>query len=286
MNSHVISNGLSQGCCCFGIVSTSEIGVIENFGKYSRLQEAGCFFMACPCEYMSGKVSLRVLELTVRLETKTKDNVFVDVSASVQYQVIRDKVYKAYYALFDTQSQMRAYICDVIRSAMCELTLDEAFETKDEISIALKKALTEVMSTYGISIVQALVTELMPDQRVMNAMNEINSSKRLKEAAAQRAEGEKVLKVKRAEAEAEAMYLSGLGVARQRKAIMMGLKESIQDFTSSVSGASSKDVMDLLVLNQYFDTLQQVGTGQAKVVFLATDMNEVTKGLLEGAAGR
>lgn len=139
-------------------------------------------------------------------------------------QVIRDKVYAAYYALEDTNAQMRAYVCDTIRSSLCHLTLDEAFESKEDIANELKKHLAEVMTSYGISIVTALVTEMSPDVRVRNSMNEINASKRLKESATQRAEGEKILKVKRAEAEAESMYLSGVGVARQRKAIMMGLK--------------------------------------------------------------
>ena len=133
-------------------------------------------------------------------------------------------MYAAFYALAQTNDQMRAYVCDTIRSSLCHLTLDEAFESKEDIATELKKHLTEVMIGYGISIVTALVTDLTPDGKVRTAMNEINAAKRLKESAFQRAEGEKILKVKRAEAEAESMYLSGVGVARQRKAIMMGLK--------------------------------------------------------------
>ena len=133
-------------------------------------------------------------------------------------------MYAAFYALAQTNDQMRAYVCDTIRSSLCHLTLDEAFESKEDIATELKKHLTEVMIGYGISIVTALVTDLTPDGKVRTAMNEINAAKRLKEYAFQRAEGEKILKVKRAEAEAESMYLSGVGVARQRKAIMMGLK--------------------------------------------------------------
>jgi len=239
----------------------------------------------CPIEYLAGKVSLRIHELKVNLETKTKDNVFVEVSTTIQYQVIRDKVYAAFYALSQTEDQMRAYVCDVIRASMCNLTLDGAFESKEEIAVDLKKHLIEVMSNYGIAIVTALVTDLSPDSRVRNAMNEINASVRLKESAYQKAEGEKILKVKRAEAEAESMYLSGVGVARQRKAIMLGLKDSIVDFSSSVQGTSAKDVMDLLVLNQYFDTLQGVGgSGGSKCIFLSSNQSEITKGLLEGNA--
>lgn len=179
----------------------------------------------------------------------------MNVSTSVQYQVVTEKVYQAHYVLANTKKQMTDYVYDVIRSTIPTMTLDEAFESKEEVSLTVKAQLVEVFTTYGYTILQALVTDLAPDGRVRDAMNEINASKRLKEAAYQRAEGEKVLKVKRAEAEAESMYLSGVGVARQRKAIMEGLRESIVLFSSEISSTSPSDVMDLLVLNQYFDTL-------------------------------
>lgn len=222
-------------------------------------------------EYVAGKISLRVQELKVDLETKTKDNVFVHVYVSVQYQIIKEKVYQAFYVLSDVQAQMRAYVFDTIRASLCQMDLDHAFESKDEISMSLKTHLHEIMSSYGISILNALVTDLSPDPRVRDAMNEINASKRLKESAYQRAEGEKILKVKRAEAEAESMYLSGCGVARQRKAIMDGLKDSIVAFSSNVKGTTPKDIMDLLVLNQYFDTIQEMASSNTKCVFLANE---------------
>lgn len=146
------------------------------------------------------------------------------VHATVQYQAIRENVYSAFYRLNDHQSQMKSYVYDVIRAALPGLTLDQAFESKDDIASSVKTHLEEVMSTYGYTILQALVTEMTPDPKVRDAMNEINSSKRLKEAAYQRAEGEKIVKVKIAEAAAEAMYLSGVGVSRQRKAIMDGFR--------------------------------------------------------------
>ena len=166
-----------------------------------------------------------------------------------------EKVYQAHYVLANLDKQMSAYVNDVIRSTLPTMTLDEAFESKEQVSLQVKSQLVEVFSTYGFTILQALVTDLSPDARVRDAMNEINASKRLKEAAYQRAEGEKVLKVKRAEAEAESMYLSGVGVARQRKAIIEGLRESILLFSSENHETTAQDVMDLLVLNQYFDTL-------------------------------
>jgi len=253
-------------------VSTGEVAVIEYFGKFNRISDPGLICLCAPCEYIVGRQSLRVQQLTVECETKTKDNVFVQIHISVQYQVIKEKIYSAFYVLQNPHQQLTAYVYDVIRASLPGMDLDQAFESKDDISRSLKHHLEEIMSSYGFLILQALVTEMIPDQRVRNAMNEINASKRLKEAATQRAEGEKIVKVKKAEAEAESMYLSGVGVARQRKAIMDGFRDNLVEFTSSVDGSSSKEILDLLVLNQYFDTLHDVaGNPGTKCVFLSND---------------
>lgn len=260
-------------CCLISTVSTGEVAIIESLGKFSRMAEPGILCLFCyPFEYVSGRQSLRVQQLNVNCETKTKDNVFVQIHISVQYQVIKEKIYSAYYILQNPQQQLTAYVFDVIRASLPAMDLDQAFESKDDISRSLKQHLEEVMGGYGFMILQALVTEMVPDQRVRNAMNEINASKRLKEAATQRAEGEKIVKVKNAEAEAESMYLSGVGVARQRKAIMDGFRDNLVEFSSTVVGSSSKEILDLLVLNQYFDTLHDVARNPAtKVVFLSND---------------
>mmetsp|Transcript_5052 Transcript_5052/g.7724 ORF Transcript_5052/g.7724 Transcript_5052/m.7724 type:complete len:276 (-) Transcript_5052:103-930(-) len=272
--------------CCFATISTSDVGIIERFGKYNRLANPGLVFVCCPYEIIAGKISLRIQQLDVTCETKTLDNVFVMVNVSVQFQVIREKVYQAFYSLSDSQDQMRSYIYDTLRAAICALTLDQAFDCKDEVSQTLKTNLQEVFSEYGFSICQTLVTDISPNNRVRDAMNEINSSMRIKEASYQRAEGEKLLKVKRAEAEAESMHLSGVGVARSRHAIMDGLKESILEFNNQVSDTSSRDVMDLLVLTQYFDALQEVGShAGTKTVFLPSDSNSVRSGVMEANAG-
>lgn len=273
-------------CCCIDFISTGEVGLVERYGKFTRLAEPGCLLLCWPCDEVSGKVSLRVQELKVNCEAKTKDNVFVTVACSVQYQVVTEKVYQAHYVLANTKAQMTAYVYDVIRSTIPSMTLDEAFESKEEVSINVKAQLVEVFTTYGYTILQALVTDLSPDVRVRDAMNEINASKRLKEAAYQRAEGEKVLKVKRAEADAESMYLSGVGVARQRKAIMEGLRESILLFSSEITSTSAADIMDLLILNQYFDTLSDMGKHSGtKCTLLPDDMNNVRNGIMQANAG-
>jgi len=216
-------------------------------------------------------VSFRVQQLDVRVETKTKDNVLLTAVVSVQYQVLREKVYQAFYSLTNTQQQITAHIYDVMRSQLPTLELDAVFEAKEELALAVKNALQETMNEYGYQILQALITDIDPDQRVKNAMNEINSAKRLKYAVAEKAEGQKILQVKSAEAEAEAKYLSGVGVAKQRKAIVDGLRTSIVDFSEGVQGATSKDVMDLLLLTQYFDCIRDVGSAKhCKTTFVPT----------------
>jgi len=194
--------------------------------------------------------------------------VFVTVNVTVQYQAIREKVYSAFYVLSDHEKQMRAYVFDVVRASLTQMTLDQSFESKEEISMSLKTHLQEVMSTYGFTILQALVTDVAPESMVRDAMNDINASKRLKEAAYQRAEGEKILKVKRAEGQSESMYLSGVGIARERKAIMDGLKDSVVMFAHDLNGVKPKDIMDLLILNQYFDTITVINLC-AMVFFLS-----------------
>jgi len=243
----------------FFTISTSEVGVIERWGEFNRLAKAGCHFVVCPMDQLVGKVSFRVQQLNVRVETKTLDNVFITAVVSVQYCVLGEKVFDAFYELTNPVQQITAHVYDVMRSELPTLELDSVFEAKEELALAVKNALAKTMSSYGYQIVQVLITDLDPDQRVKNAMNEINSSKRLKFAVAERAEGDKILMVKSAEAEAESKYLSGVGVAKQRKAIVDGLRNSIVDFAGSVEGSSTKDVMDLLLLTQYFDMIRDVG---------------------------
>lgn len=196
---------------------------------------------------------------------------FITAVVSIQFQVLQEKVHEAFYALTDPRRQITAHVFDVLRAELPNLELDSVFEAKEDLALSVKNALSEQMGVYGYQIMQVLITDLDPDQRVKNAMNEINSSKRLKFAVAERAEGEKILKVKSAEAEAEAKYLSGVGVAKQRKAIVDGLKGSIVEFTDGVKGTSSKDTLDLLLLTQYFDCIKDVGSDpKCRTTFIPT----------------
>lgn len=244
---------------CFFTISTSEVGVIERWGKFSRMANPGLGVVICPMEQVVGRLSYRVQQIDVRVETKTLDNVFLTAVVSVQYQVLKENVFEAYYALTNPAQQITAHVYDVMRATLPTLELDAAFEAKEELATSVKAALTDSFTSYGYQILQTLITDLDPDQRVKNAMNEINSSKRLKFAVAERAEGDKILQVKSAEAGAEALYLSGVGVSRQRKAIVDGLKSSVVEFSGDTS-ATTKDVMDLLLLTQYFDMIRDVGS--------------------------
>jgi len=281
---------MGDGCCCVACINTSEVGVIETCGKYNRLAPAGPNFLMCPFEYIAGRVSTRVQQLDVQCETKTLDNVFVNVLVSVQYFVVKEKIYSAFYKLTNPVSQIQAYVFDVIRATIPTMNLDQAFESKEEVAEALKKALYEVMDTYGFKIHNALVTDLSPDQKVKNAMNEITAQRNYKNAAKNKAEGEKMLLIKAAEAECESKYLSGVGVARQRKAIVDGLRDSIAHFSSNVAGAAPKDVIDLLLLTQYFDMLKEVGNHPStNTVFLPSEsgagIGAMRDGVLQAQAG-
>jgi regulator of protease activity HflC (stomatin/prohibitin superfamily) len=280
----------SNGCCCFECITTAEIGIIEKCGKWDRMAHPGPTLICWPFYTVAGRVSIRIQQLDVACETKTSDNVFVNVVISVQYAVQPEHVYEAFYVLNDPSEQIRSYVYDVVRSTLPNMTLDAAFESKEDIATEVKKELSEVMREYGFLIHNALVTDMAPDGRVKTAMNEINASKRLKEAAFEKAEGEKIILVKSAEAEAESKYLSGVGVARQRKAIVDGLRDSIAQFSSGVKGSTPKDVIDLLLLTQYFDMLKDVGQqAGTRAVFLPakgkSQVGAVRDGLLQATAG-
>lgn len=247
------------GCFCLQCIREKEVGVVEDLGQFKRLIGQGPSCILWPLQSVAGRLSLRVKQLDVICETKTKDNVFVQVGVAVQYRVVTESAYDAWYRLTNPTSQIQAYVFDVIRSTVPRLELDAAFESKDDIARAVFEQLQNVMKDYGYAIVNTLVTDLSPDNKVKASMNEINAARRLKEAASHQAEADKIRQVKGAEAEAEARYLSGLGVARQRKAIVEGLQSSVAAFSEEVEGAAPRDVMDILLLTQYFDTLSGVG---------------------------
>lgn len=250
---------MSTSCFCVTCIRQQNVGIVEDLGQFKSFKEPGCHFICWPISSVAGTLSLRIQQLDVLCETKTRDNVFVQCSVAVQYRVLLESAYDAWYRLSDPRGQIQAYVFDVIRSTVPRMELDEAFASKDEIAAATLTQLEGVMKDYGYQILNTLVTDLSPDARVKASMNEINASKRLKEAASHKAEADKIKQVKDAEADAEAKYLNGLGIARQRKAIVQGLQASVSEFSNQVEGSTPKDVMNILMLSQYFDTLTNVG---------------------------
>lgn len=277
-----------MACCCV-CVRTQEVGIVEDLGQFKRLIDPGFHCIMWPLQSVAGTLSLRIQQLDVYCETKTKDNVFVNVAVAVQFRVLTESAYDAFYRLSDPRGQIQSYVFDVVRSTVPRMELDEAFASKSEIANATLHQLEQVMRDYGYEILNTLVTDMSPDARVKASMNEINASKRLKEAAAHKAEADKVQQVKAAEADAEARYLSGLGVARQRKAIVEGLQSSVNEFSEDVNGVSSKDVMDILMLTQYFDTLTAVGASnmilEHEPASVASLSNQVSKSLMRNKQG-
>ncbi|MEY8729777.1 SPFH domain-containing protein [Francisella philomiragia] len=241
------------------IVETQSVNIIERFGKFVRIQRAGLNFRIPFIERIAGRVSLRVQQLDIVAETKTKDNVFVHMKVSVQFLVEESKAVDAFYKLTNARAQMESYVFDVIRSSLPRMSLDESFENKDAIALDIKKELSEEMSTYGYTIIKSLVVDINPEENVKRSMNEINAAQRQLEATKAKAEAEKLIKIKEAEGQKESMKLLGEGIAEQRKAIARGLRVSIEDVKEGTGGnISSEYISSLVMMYQYLDTLENM----------------------------
>mmetsp|Transcript_25181 Transcript_25181/g.65781 ORF Transcript_25181/g.65781 Transcript_25181/m.65781 type:complete len:311 (-) Transcript_25181:30-962(-) len=270
-------------CCnCCVTVPQDKIYAVEQFGSFQKVIGAGLNIvgfdlMGCCISFRS--ISKRVEQNDVFVETKTKDNVFVLVKVSVQQQVIPEQAESAIYKLANVSAQIDSYVSDVIRSAVPKMTLDEAFEEKDKISQGVNEALTKSMHEYGFQIIKALVTELKPSQDVMNSMNEINKQKRLRDAAQMASEAEKIRVVKKAEADRDAAMLQGEGIARQREAIIEGLRRAVTGSEGSPADALSADrVSELLLITQYFETMKEIGANsRTNTVFMPSTPAEGIK---------
>ena len=240
-------------------VRTATAGVVERFGRFNRIVQPGLHPLVPFCENVY-YVDLQVKQAQFQVETKTKDNVFVQIPVSVQYQILPDKIYDAFYKLSSPQKQIESFVFNSILGHVPKLSLDETFEQQSGISVAVKTELDTIMSGFGFNILTALVTDIIPDAKVKDAMNDINAAQRAQVAAQARGEADKILKVKQAEAEAESKALQGKVIAAERQAIIEGLRASIENFRESVPGATPEDVMALVLLTQYFDTLKDIGT--------------------------
>ena len=241
----------------FFVIKQQTAAVIERFGKFTSIRHSGLQLKIPVIDRIAGKLSLKIQQLDVVVETKTKDDVFVKLKVSVQFQVIKTKVYDAFYKLDYPHDQITSYVFDVIRAEVPKMKLDDVFEKKNDIAIAVKSELNDAMIEYGYDIIKTLVTDIDPDAQVKNAMNRINAAEREKVAAQYEGDAARILIVEKAKAEAESKRLQGQGIADQRREIARGLEESVEVLNKV--GINSQEASALIVVTQHYDTLQAVG---------------------------
>ncbi|WP_338406977.1 SPFH domain-containing protein [uncultured Flavobacterium sp.] len=253
----LLSIGLFILFSSFFTVKQQTSVVVERFGKFLSIRQSGLQLKIPLIDNIAGRVNLKIQQLDVIIETKTKDNVFVKLKVSVQFMVVKETVYDAFYKLEYPHDQITSYVFDVVRAEVPKLKLDDVFERKDDIAIAVKRELNEAMTTYGYTIINTLVTDIDPDIQVKNAMNRINAADREKTVAEFEAEASRIRIVAKAKAEAESKRLQGQGIADQRREIARGLVESV-DVLNKV-GINSQEASALIVVTQHYDTLQAIG---------------------------
>jgi regulator of protease activity HflC (stomatin/prohibitin superfamily) len=240
------------------VVKQQTSAIVERFGKFKSIRQAGLNLKIPLIDKIAGRISLKIQQLDVIVETKTKDDVFVHLKISVQFLIQRDHVYNAFYKLQNPHEQITAFIFDTVRAEVPKLTLDDVFVKKEEIALAIQRELKQAMLDYGYDIIKALVTDIDPDEKVKIAMNRINAAEREKTAAQYEGDAQRILIVERAKAEAESKRLQGMGIADQRREIARGLEESV-DVLNRV-GINSQEASALIIVTQHYDTLQSIGS--------------------------
>lgn len=249
--------------CCFACITEQERGIIQRLGKFDKVVEPGISIMCWPFSNVAGTVSTRLRQITLRTEAKTRENMFVTLSLSLQVRVEPENVKLAFYSMEDPSSQMKSFVEDSLRSIVPTMDLDHLFLEKIKVSAEVKDDLAKRMHSYGYSIIDALITDIEPEHNVKAAMNRINEAKRLREAAEYQADTQKLVKVREAEAEAISKKLQGEGVANQRKAILHGLQSGVEELAGAI-GVTAAETMKYTMLTQYFDMLRDVGTSPNK----------------------
>lgn len=258
------------------VVRQQSVAIVERFGRYQKTATRGIHIrLPFGIDKIAARVQLRLLQSEIIVETKTRDNVFVTLNVATQYRVNEQNVTDAYYKLMKPESQIKSYIEDALRSSVPKLTLDELFEKKDEIALEVQHQVAEEMSTYGYIIVKTLITKVEPDAEVKQSMNEINAAQRKRVAAQELANADKIKIVTAAEAEAEKDRLHGVGIAQQRKAIVDGLAESIQELKDANISLNEEQIMSILLTNQYLDTLNTFAAKGNQTLFLPNTPNGV-----------
>jgi regulator of protease activity HflC (stomatin/prohibitin superfamily) len=238
------------------IVKQQTAAVVERLGKFKAIRTPGFHMLIPVVDRIAGRVNLKIQQLDVLVETKTRDDVFVKIKVSVQFVILKQAIYEAFYKLENPHDQITSYVFDTVRAEVPKLKLDYVFEKKDDIAIAIKRELQEAMNTYGYDIIKALVTDIDPAEQVKQAMNRINASEREKTAAEYEGEAERIRIVAKATAEAESKRLQGQGIADQRREIAKGLEESVE--VLNAVGINSQEASALIVITQHYDTLQAI----------------------------
>jgi regulator of protease activity HflC (stomatin/prohibitin superfamily) len=259
-------------------VKQQTAAIVERFGKYLSIRNSGLHFKIPLVDKIAGKINLKIQQLDVIIETKTKDDVFVQLKVSVQYQVTRAKIYDAFYKLESPSAQITSYVFDVVRAEVPKMKLDDVFERKDDIANAVKLELNDAMLDYGYDIIRTLVTDIDPDEKVKDSMNRINASEREKVAAEFEGEAERIKIVAVARAEAESKRLQGQGIADQRREIARGLEESVEVLNNV--GINSQEASALIVVTQHYDTLQSVGSQTNSNLILLPNSPEAGSNML------
>ena len=261
----------------FFTVETAQVAIVQRLGKFARVAGPGLNWKTPFIETVVRRMSMKVQQFDVKVETKTQDNVFVQIPVSIQYKVIPDSVEAAFYKLTDPVKQIESMVYNVVLGHVPKMKLDDTFLNQAAIADDLRDSLDGSMKEYGYSIVKVLISDIVPDQKVKAAMNDINAAQREREATVSRAETNKLLLVKQAEAEAESKRLQGEGIANQRKAIISGLKDSVEDFAKTVPGSTPQDVMQLVLMTQYFDTLKDIAANdRSNTVLIPHTPNTLT----------
>jgi len=267
--------------------------IVQRLGKFRKVAKPGLNFKMPWIDWVAGDVSLRLQQWNVEIETKTKDDVFTKLIIAIQFQILPDKVLEAFYKLTNPHQQMQSFVFNTVRAQVPKMTLDEVFEKKDDVAQSVMEELKGKMAEYGYEIIAVLINDIDPDAKVKQAMNEVNAQERLRKAAEHRGEAAKILQVKEAEGGMESKILQGKGIAGERLAIVDGLERSIELFQKGIPGATAKDVMDVLILTQYFDTLTKLGekSGTRLIVLNSTPgavsdiKQQITEAFLVGSEG-
>jgi regulator of protease activity HflC (stomatin/prohibitin superfamily) len=255
----------------FFMVKQKNAYIVERLGKFHKVSKAGLNLKVPLIDSISGTVNLKVRELPVEVETKTKDDVFVKITVTVQFFVIDtiEGIKDSFYELNNPEQQIQSYVFDSIRSEVPRMELDDVFAEKEKIAFAVKTELSGTMRQFGFDFIKALVTDIDPDAKVKHSMNEINAAKRMKEAAKEEAEAAKIRVVAAAEADMESKRLAGEGIAQQRIAIANGLKESVSEVKSAMEDhVTSQDVMNMLFMTQHYETIAKLGENNTSTIFM------------------